>query len=112
MKKGRACLLGDKLNKQVRDYLTSLRAHGADVNTAIMVRFTERIIKNKNSNLLASNGGHIVLTKYRGKNLLSRMGVVERRASMKAKVSIETSVSGRQQAVDDFEEIQLGLLIN
>ena len=38
---------------------------------AIVVSYAEGIIKNKDSNLLASNGGHVVLTKYWGKNLLS-----------------------------------------
>ena len=31
-KRGRSFLLGDEFDKQVRDYLTSLRAHGAVVN--------------------------------------------------------------------------------
>ena len=61
-KRGRPCLIGDELDKQVRDYLTTLRSHGAVVNTAIAVSCAEGIIINKDSNLLASNGGHIVLT--------------------------------------------------
>ena len=53
------------------------------------------------SNLLASNGGHISLTKDWGKNLLHRMGFVKRRASTKAKVS-----------VTDFEEIKAQFLLD
>ena len=40
-KRGRPYLLGDELDKQVRDYLTSLRSHGAVVNTAIAVSIAE-----------------------------------------------------------------------
>ena len=34
-KRGRPFLLGNELDKQIRDYLTSLSTHGAVVNTAI-----------------------------------------------------------------------------
>ena len=44
---------------------------------------------NEDSNLLARNGGHIVLTKHWAKHLLGRMGFVKRRASTKAKVGVE-----------------------
>ena len=117
-KRGRPCLIGAKLDKQVRDYRTTLRSHGAVVNTAIAVRCSEGIIKNKDSNLLVSNGGHIVLTKYWGKNLLSRMGFVKRRASTKAKVSIENFEEVKAQflidikAVVDFVEIPFDLITN
>ena len=62
-KRGRPYLLGEELHKQVRAYVASLRANGAVVNTAIVLSCAEGIIKNHDSNLLASNGGHIVLTK-------------------------------------------------
>ena len=55
----------------------------------------------KDSNLLASNGGHITLSKHWGKHLLSRMGYVKRRASTKAKV-----------AVQDFEEVKAQFLLD
>ena len=47
----------------------------------------EAIIKNKDSNLLSDNGGHIVLTSNWGKSLLRRMGFVKRKASTAAKIS-------------------------
>ena len=103
---------------QVRAYLTSLRDHGAVVNTAIAISCAEGIVKNKDSNLLASNGGHIVLSKYWGKNLLKRMGFVKRRASTKAKVTIENFEEVKAQflldikAVVEFEEILFDLVIN
>ena len=45
----------------------------------------EGIVKNADSNLLAINGGHIVLTKSWAKSLLSRMGFIERRGTTTAK---------------------------
>ena len=84
-KKSHPYLLGEELDQQVRTYVTSLRANGAMVNTIIVTSCAERIIKNHDSNLLASNGGHIVLTKAWGKSILHRMGFVKRRASTKVK---------------------------
>ena len=62
-KRGRPYLLGEELDQQVRAYVTSLRANGAAVNTAIVMSRAKGSVKNHDSNLLASNGGHIFLTK-------------------------------------------------
>ena len=70
------------------DYLMSLRDHGAVVNTAIAISYAKGIVKNKDSNLLASNGGHTVLSKCWGKNLLKQMGFIKQRASTKVIVTI------------------------
>ena len=75
--------------------MTALRERGGVVNTAIVLACAEGIIKNKDSNLLATNGGHIALTRNWGKSLLRRMGFVKRRVSTSAKVS-----------VTDFEELK------
>ena len=66
---------------QVRAYLTALRKHGAVVNRAVVIGSAEKIVKSKDSNLLASHGGHISLTKHWGKHLLTNMGFVKHRAS-------------------------------
>ena len=63
-KRGRPFLLGEDLDRQVQAYLTHLRSTGLLVNTAITLGVAEGIVKNENNNLLATNGGHIVLTKY------------------------------------------------
>ena len=68
-KRGRPYLLGEELDKQVRAYVTSLRSNGAVVNTAIVMSCAEGIVKSHDSNLLASNGGHILLTKNWGKSI-------------------------------------------
>ena len=95
IKRGRPYLLGNELDNQVQTYLTALRERGGVVNTAIVLACAEGIIKNKDSNLLATNGGHIALTRNWGKSLLRRMGFVKRRVSTSAKVS-----------VTDFEELK------
>ena len=56
-------LLGEELDKQVRPYLASMREHGAVVNTAIAIACAEGIVGSKDSNHLATIGGHISLTR-------------------------------------------------
>ena len=117
-KRGRPYLLGEELDKQVRAYVTSLRSNGAVVNTAIVMSCAEGIVKSHDSNLLASNGGHILLTKDWGKSILRRMGFVKRRASTKAKVSVQNFEQVKVQflldinAVVEMEDIPFDLIIN
>lgn len=117
-KNGRPYLLGKELEMQVRAYLQALRDNGAVVNTAIAVACAEGITKNYDSNLLASNGGHITLTKHWGKHLLNRMGFVKRRATTKAKITIQNFEEVKVQflldikAVVEFHEIPHDLIIN
>lgn len=64
-----------------------LRANGSVIKTSIAISCAMSIVKNHDSNLLQSNGGHISLTKNWAKYLIKRMGFVKRRASTTAKVS-------------------------
>ena len=57
------------------------------------------VIRMKNSKLLASNGGHIVLTKDWSRYLLQRMGFVKRKANTKAKI-----------CPDDMQELKSNFL--
>lgn len=103
---------------QVRAYPKALRENGAVVNTAIAIACAEGIIRNKDSNLLAANGGHIALTKSWSKHLLKRMGYVKRRASTKTKVGIDDFEAVKDQflfhiqVVMEMEEIPHDLVIN
>ena len=74
--KGRPLLLGQELDRQVQAYLMSLREAGGVVNTSIAIAAATGIIRRHDSNLLAVNGGHIVLTKHWAQYLLQRMGYV------------------------------------
>ena len=88
-KTGRPLLLGNDLDKQVREYVKYLRECSTAVNTAVVIAAAEGIIMNKDASLLSSNGGGICLTKDWAKNLVKRMGMVKRRVSTKAKVDFE-----------------------
>ena len=117
-KRGRPYLLGEKLDEQIRQYLTTLRKAGAVINTAIVLACAEGLVKSENSNLLACNGGHIVLTRDWGKSILRRMGFVKRRASTSTKVSVENFEVLKAQYLFDIkviiemEEIPYELVIN
>ena len=116
-KRGNPLLLGEELDKLVQAYLTSFRKSGAVVDTAITMACAERIVRSAYSNLLAVNGGHILITKDWAKNMLHRMGFVKRRAITKAKVTIEDYEEKKQflldiKAVVTLEDIPLDLVIN
>ena len=88
------------------------------MNTAIAISCAEGIIMNRDSRLLASNGGHILLTRHWGKNILHRMGLVKRKGTTKASVSVEDFDVLKAQflsdikAVIEMEEIPPALVIN
>ena len=117
-KKGRPLLLGDKLDDQVKSYVQYLRTKGTPVNTAVVLGIASGIVKNHDSGLLASNGGHIVLGKPWAKHLLCRMGYVKRRGSTAAKVAVSNFEEVKQQflldikVVVEIEEIPSELVIN
>ena len=88
-KAGKPLLLGEELDKQVREYVKYLRERSAVVNSAVVMEAAEGIVMSKDANLLAYNGGGISLTKDWAKSLLRRMGMVKRRVSSKGKVNVK-----------------------
>ena len=86
-------LIGEELDRQVRDYPQVLRKNGVPVNTAIVIACGDEIIRSKVANLLAINGGSITLSKDWAKYILKHMGWVKRCASSKAKVMAENFYS-------------------
>ena len=86
---GRPLLIEEGPDKQVHEYVKYQRKCGSPINTAIVIATAEGIITSVvDANLLACNGGGISLTKDWPKSLLHRMGMVKRRVSTKAKVSV------------------------
>ena len=81
--KKKACplLIGEELDRQVRDYLQVLRKNEAPVNTAVVIACSDGIVRRKDANLLAINGGSITLSKDWAKYILKRMGWVKRCSS-------------------------------
>ena len=76
-------MIGEDLDKQVRDYIGHLRSTGVVVNTAVVIASAEGILMYKDSSLLS----RINLTKGWAKYLLHRMGFVKRKTTSKAKVT-------------------------
>ena len=115
---GRPLLLGEDLDRQVQAYLMKLREVGGVVNSAIARGSARGIIRMTNPKLLASNGGHIVLTKKWSKYLLKRMGFVKRKASSKARgnvhdfVEVKTNYLADIKAIISLEEVPPCLVIN
>ena len=112
---GRPLLLGNDLDKQVREYVKYLRKRSTAVNIAVVIAAAEG---NKDASLLSSNGGGICLTKDWAKNLMKRMGMVKRRVSTKAKVDVEEFETLKDQfllsikTIVILDEIPLDLIIN
>ena len=79
---------------------------------------TESIVKNHDKHLLASNGGHIMLTRDWAKSLLCRLGFVKRRGSTAAKITVTNFEELKDQylldvkAVVQIEEIPQELIIS
>ena len=98
--------------------MIALRDRGGVVNTAIVLACAEGIVKNHDSNLLAANGGHLVLTSNWGKSLLRRMGFVKRRVSTTAKITVANFEQVKAQFLLDIkvsiemDEIPPALIIN
>ena len=102
----------------MRTYLKALLANRAMVNTSITIGVAEGIIRNKDSNLLAANEGHIALTKSWSRHFLEHRGYVKQRASTKAKVNVDDFEAAKAQflldtsAVVQMEAILNDLIIN
>ena len=119
-KQGRPLLLGNELDKQVQDYIRYLRERGTAVNTAVVMASAEGIVKSKDANLLKENGGFggIEITKGWAKSLLSRMGMVKRKACSKNKIAPEHFDNLKEQflldikQLVDLEDIPPALIIN
>ena len=117
-KMGRPLLIGEELDRQVQEYLRYLREQGSAVNSAIAIATAEGVVRNVDANLLACNGGGIILSKPWARGLLGRMGMVKRRASSKAKISIENFEAVKEEFlleiknVVSFDEIPPPLIIN
>ena len=62
-KTGRPLLLDEQTDREVQLYLLGLHEAGGGVNCTIARASATGIIRWKNSNWLARNGGHILLTK-------------------------------------------------
>ena len=113
-KSGRPLMIGDELDKLVREYISDLRSRGTTINTAIVLASAEGIIMYKDANLLST----ITLTKGWAKYLLKRMGFVKRKSTSKSKVTVENFEDLKEdfllviKQVIAMDEIPADLVIN
>ena len=117
-KTGRPLMLGDTLDKEVQAYIQETRKVGGVVNARIAIACATGILRRRNSNLLAVNGGHVVLTKEWARYLLHRLGYVKRKSNSKAKVTptdftqLQSNFLADIRAIVEMEEIPAALVIN
>lgn len=101
-KKGRPFLLGNTLDQQVQAYIWRVREAGGIITSSIVITAARGLVTKHDSSLLDINGGPISLKKNWANSLLSRMGLVKRKAN--------TSVS--KMTVEDFEKVKNQMLID
>ena len=107
-------MIGDELDKLVREHISDLRSRDTTINTAIVLASAEGIIMYKDANLLST----ITLTKGWAKYLLKRMGFVKRKSTSKSKVTVENFEDLKEdfllviKQVIAMDEIPADLVIN
>ena len=79
-KRGHPYLLGEEMDRQLQEYIKSLREAKAVINSSIVISAAEGIVKGTDQSLLAVNGGHIKCSKDWAKHFLTRIGYVKRKA--------------------------------
>ena len=104
-KRGHPYLLGEEMDRQLQEYIKSLREAKAVINSAIVISAAEGIVKSHDSNLLESNGGHIKCTKHWAKHFLSRLGYVKQKATIKASISSIDFTAQKEQFLFDIQTI-------
>ena len=115
---GRSLMLGKDLDKQMQAYLKELGRIGGVVNAVIAMASAKKIVRKKDSRMLAENGGHVVFTKDWAHYLLLRMGYVKRKANSKVKVTmsnfeeLKVNFLSDVKAVVLMEEIPPSLILN
>ena len=116
--RGHPYLLGEEMDRQLQEYIKSLREDKAVINSAIVVSAAEGIVKSYNSGLLESNGVHIKCTKHWAKHFLTRLGYIKQKATTKASISnVDFEAQKAQflfyiQTIVEMENIPKELVIN
>ena len=85
-------MIGEELDKHVQEYITYMRSTGTTVNTAVVIACAEGILMHEDAALLT----RVNLSKGWAQYLLQRMGYVKRKATSKAKVSVENFAEIKQ----------------
>ena len=102
-KRGKPLLLSKELDEQVKAYILALRYKGGVINLAIVQASAIGIVMKSDMRLLKCNGGHIDITKHWAQSFLDHLGFVKRRASSKAKVTVEKFEEMKAQFLFDVK---------
>ena len=111
-------MLSDKLSKDLRLYIRTIREAGGVVNTSIVIAAGTGIVQHREPMSLECNGGHIALKKSWAKYFLRKMNFVKRKATTKSKLVVKNFEEVRYQflldikAVVEMAEIPYDLIIN
>ena len=105
-------MVGDKTDKQIRDYINYLQSTGAVVNTSVVIANAKEILMYKDANLLSI----INLTKVWAKYLLNRMGYVKEGLQVKLKLPLKIDELKKDYLVEiklvvEMDEIPADLII-
>ena len=107
-------MIGEELDKHVQEYITYMRSTGTTVNTAVVIACAEGILMHEDAALLT----RVNLSKGWAQYLLQRMGYVKRKATSKAKVSVENFAEIKEDFLLEIkhiivmDEIPVQLVIN
>ena len=82
--RGPPTLLG-KYEKEVEDYIHSIRLSGGVVNRSILIATARGIIINKEKCILSEFGGHVELSRSWAQSFLRRLGYVKRKGTKAAR---------------------------
>ena len=113
-KNGRPLKIGEDLDQQVRDYIQYLRSTGTSINITVVIASAEGILMHENADMLS----RVDLNKGWAQYLLHRMGYVKRKATTKAKVTVENFAAVKEdylleiKQVITMDEIPADLIIN
>ena len=104
-KRGRPLLIGEDLESQVQEFIREVRASGGVINTAITLAAAKGIVLARDANMLSESGGYLSLTSNWAKRLMSRMGLVKRKATTTVKITPNMFEDLKKQFLDDIETV-------
>ena len=78
--RGRPCMLGD-FDNRVQLFIRAARENGAAISARVVMSAAEGLLNKFARYQLASNGGHISVTKSWARSLLRRMGYTQRKGT-------------------------------
>ncbi len=95
----------DELVDELKAYIHALRDAGGVINSAIVIAAGTGIVQKKEPGSLECNGGSIVLKKSWAKYFLSKLNFVKRKATTKAKLTVENFEERKQQYLIDIKAV-------